>query len=81
MQGGLVCTFCYETTATIILVQRVVHRHGSKYKNMDTLFRGHLNEAGPLALRQGRRFRVSEEQGFGKLFRHLTDYLTKYTKC
>jgi len=81
MQGGLVCTFCYGTTATIIHVQRFVRRHGSKYKNMGTLFRGHLNEAGPFTLRQGHRFGVFEEQGLGNLFRYLTDYVTKYTKC
>jgi len=80
MQGGRVCTFCYETTTTIIHVQKVVHRHDSKYKNMGALFRGHLNEAGPFTLRQGHRFGVFEEQGLGKSFRHLTDYVIKYTK-
>jgi len=81
MQGGRVCTFCYETTATIIHVQRAVHRHGSKYKNIGTLLRGHLNEAGPFTPRQGHRFGVFAEQGLGNSFRHLTDYVTKYTKC
>ena len=68
---------CYGTTATILHV----HRHGSKFKNMGTLFCGHLNEAGPFTLRQVHRFGVFEEQGLGKAFRRLTDYVIKYTKC